>query len=190
MEWKVRNQAWVPCSFPLMGIIPPQEIPIEVSTPTVVRTERLGQLTGNPDPENLPSLNATDSVEWAGSGVVGTDLGANTDHPDHNGRLFIFFGDVPRDGRTDGPAQDADLVGWTADPRNMLRPGGFTLHPVKNGQYFDPFTVDGIGILPTNRTPTGAFSYESKVYVFGMGRPRGSFDTRHARAPPHHRSRE
>jgi hypothetical protein len=164
VEWKVRNQAWVPCSFQLMGIIPPQEIPIEVRTPTVVRTERLGQLTGNPDPENLPSLNATDSSEWARSGVVGTDLGANTDH---NGRLFIFFGDVVPGNPNGSPARDTDLVGWTSDAE--LRPGGFTLHPVKTGQFFDPFSVDsGIGILPINRTPTGAFSYEAKAYVFGL----------------------
>jgi hypothetical protein len=164
VEWKVHNQAWVPCSFPLMGTTPPQEIPIEVSTPTVVKTERLGQLTGNPDPENLPSLNATDSGEWAGSGVVGTDLGANTDH---NGRLFIFFGDVVPGNPNGSPARDTDLVGWTSDAG--LRPGGFTLHPVKAGQFFDPFSVDsGIGALPINRTPTGAFSYESKAYVFGI----------------------
>jgi hypothetical protein len=164
VEWKVRNQAWVPCSFPLMGIMPPQEIPIEVRTPTVVRTERLGQLTGDPDPENLPSLNATGSGEWAGSGVVGTDLGANTDH---NGRLFIFFGDVVPGNPNGSPARDTDLVGWTSDAG--LRPGGFTLHPVKAGRFFDPFSIDsGIGTLPRDRTPTGAFSYESKVYVFGI----------------------
>ena len=173
VEWKVRNQAWAPCSFPLMGIIPPQEIPLEVMTPTVVKTERLGQLTGNPDPENLPSLNAKGSVEWAGSGVEGVDLGANTDH---NGRLFIFFGDtVPGNGPAvpgnpaDVPARDTDLVGWTSD--TVLRPGGFTLHPVKAGagQYFDPFSVDSaIGTLPNGRTPTGAFSYGGRVYVFGI----------------------
>ena len=164
VEWKVRNQAWVPCPFPLMGIIPPQEIPLEVGAPTVVRTERLGQLTGNPDPGNLPSLNSTGSAEWAGSGVVGTDLGANTDH---NGRLFVFFGDVVPGNPNGSPARDTDLVGWTSDVG--LRLGGFTLHPVKAGQFFDPFSVDsGIGVLPTDRTPTGAFSYESKAYVFAL----------------------
>lgn len=173
VEWKVRNQAWVPCSFPLMGIIPPQEIPIEVRAPTVVRTERLGQLTGNPDPDNLPSLNKTDSAEWAGSGVVGTDLGANTDHNVLNAlgqmenRLFIFFGDVVPGNPNGSPARDTDLVAWTSD--EGLRPGGFTLHPVKAGSFFDPFRVDnGIGVLPINRTPTGAFSYKSKAYVFAL----------------------
>ena len=159
VEWKVRNQAWVPCSFPLMGTVPPQEIPLGGEIPAVIKTERLGQLTGSPDPGNLPSLNATNSGEWAGSAVEGTDLGANTDH---NGKLFIFFGDV-----APGNSPGEDLVGWTSD--SELRPGGFTLHPVKAGRIFDPFSVDsGIGIPPLDRTPTGAFSYGSKAYVFAL----------------------
>lgn len=159
VEWKVRNQAWVPCSFPLMGLIPPRQIPLGTGIPVVISTERLGQLTGSPDPENLPSLNATGSSEWAGSRMEGTDLGANTDH---NGNLFIFFGDV-----APGNSPGEDLVGWTQDVK--LRPGGFTLHPVKAGRFFDPFSVDsGVGILPLDRTPTGAFSYESKAYVFAL----------------------
>jgi len=164
VEWKVRNQAWVPCSFPLMGTLSPNVVPTRVTTPTVLRTERLGQLTGSTDPERLPILNNIHGGEWRGSGVEGTDLGANTDH---NSKLYIFFGDVVPGNPAGLPARDTDLVGWTSD--TVLRLGGFMLHPVKGGLYFDPFSVDsGIGILPINRTPTGAFSYGSRAYVFGL----------------------
>src|SRR5579872_1851771 len=167
VEWKVNNRAWVPCPYPILGT-PAAPIASPANLPKVLRTERIGQLTGSRDPEGKPVLNSTDSGEWNGAGIDGVDLGANTEH---NGTLFVFFGDVPRGSRTDGPVQDADLVGWTVD--RALRPGGFTLHPVKSGQYFDPFTVDhGIGILPTDRTPTGAFSYVlstgALAYVFGL----------------------
>jgi hypothetical protein len=164
VEWKVRNQAWVPCSFPLMGTLPTHVVPRHVTAPTVIRTERIGQLTGSTDPEHLPILNDPNTGEWQGAGVQGTDLGANTDH---KGKLHIFFGDVVP-GSASGPAaRDTDLVAWTTDAE--LRPGGFTLHPVKAGRSFDPFTVDaGIGVLPIGNTPTGAFSYEDRAYVFGL----------------------
>jgi hypothetical protein len=164
VEWKVRNQPWVPCPFPLAGLAAPLGLPAETRSPTVVQTERLGQLTGSPDPADLPVLNAPGSGEWAGSGVQGTDLGASTDH---NGRLYIFFGDVVPGNPDGSPARDTDLVGWTSE--TALRPGGFALHPVKAGSFFDPFSVDSnVGILPIARTPTGAFSYGSKAYVFGL----------------------
>src|SRR5262249_41051158 len=77
------------------------------------------------------------------------------------------FGDVVPGNPGGSPARDTDLVGWTSDA--MLRTGGFRLHPVKAGQFFDPFSVDsGIGILPRDRTPTGAFRYWPKAYVFGI----------------------
>lgn len=45
--------------------------------------------------------------------------------------------------------------------------GGFHLHPVMNGRYFDPFKVEGpIGVLLEDQTPTGSFSYGGRVYVF------------------------
>ena len=164
VEWKARNQAWVPCSFPLMGTFPQHTIPARVTAPTVMSTERLGQLTGSTDPERLPILNGPQRTEWAGAGVEGTDLGASTDH---NGRLFIFFGDVVPGNPDGAPALNTDLVGWTSD--GALQPGGFVLHPVKAGRFFEPFTVDsGIGPLPGDRTPTGAFSYAGRAYVFAL----------------------
>jgi len=76
----------------------------------VVGTERIGQLTGSArtvgefslttDWTNWPLLNETNRF-----GVNGIDLGANTEH---NGRLYIFFGDVAIDG-------NPDAVCWTTD---------------------------------------------------------------------------
>ena len=59
--------------------------------------------------------------------------------------------------------------------------GGFHLHPVMNGQDFDPFTVEGpIGVLPGDETPTGAFSYGGRVYVFiWVGKDHPNLDAAH-----------
>jgi hypothetical protein len=140
-------------------------IPAVVDTPTVMSTQRIGQLTGAPDPQNLPSLNPPDAGEWAGCGVTGTDLGACAKSGD---RLYFFFGDTLPGDTSGGPAKpNTDLVAWTDD--SELQPGGFKLHPVKDGRWFDPFTLDsGIGSLPMGQTPTGAFSYEDKVYVIAL----------------------
>jgi hypothetical protein len=163
VEWKVGNKAWAPCPFPLMGTPPSQGTPIQSKVPIVLRTDRIGQLTGTVDPGNLPIMNHAGSGEWQGAGVSGTDLGASTEH---DGKLFIFFGDTVPGNPNGSPAWDTDLVAWTSDI--ALRPGGFTLHPVKEGRFFDPFRVDSIGTLPNSLTPTGAFSYGSRVYVFGL----------------------
>jgi hypothetical protein len=81
-------------------------------------TERIGQLTGSSrtvgelslttDWTNRPLLNETSRF-----GVNGIDLGANTEH---NGRLYIFFGDVAIDG-------NPDAVCWTTDT-DVQRKGG------------------------------------------------------------------
>jgi len=206
--WKVKNNWWMLCPFPLEKS--------QVSSFSQVRpiyvlsTVHVGQLTGSKDPEGWTLLNG-DTRYW---GVPGVDLGANTER---DGKLFFFFGDVPRGERTDGPVQDADLVAWTDATEvlthgghelagdNFVLPhddtpvqgqrdwrfcvkcntmffdghpdnkgacstgsgGGFHLHPVMNGQYFDAFTVEGsIGITGTLETPTGAFCYSGKTYVF------------------------
>ncbi|MEJ7680540.1 MAG: hypothetical protein WKG06_22345 [Segetibacter sp.] len=99
--WKAQNGWWSPCPFPLetSSLTPAGSIQL-------VGTGRLGQLTGTQDPENKPLLNNT--LAW---GVPGADLGANTVHSDR--KLYIFFGDVVRGDRIEGPRQDADLVAWT-----------------------------------------------------------------------------
>jgi hypothetical protein len=172
VEWKVHNQPFVPCGLPVMGTPPDQGAS---GGAIVVRTERVGQLTGSKDPGTLPILNSTNLVEeWQGAGVEGVDLGANTEH---NGRLHIFFGDtvpgvgpaVPGENPVGIARRDTDLVAWTDDA--TLRLGGFSLHPVRSGKGkpFDPFGVDGpIGTLPNSRTPTGAFSYGGRAYIFGL----------------------
>jgi hypothetical protein len=125
-------------------------------------TTRITQLTGGYDPEAKPVLN--DSVPWR---VAGVDLGANTEH---NGRLYFFFGDVVPTGGSSWPPYDSDLIAYTED--SSPEPNGFRLRPVTRDGAFYPFTVHvpggppkGIQLLQ-NDTPTGAFSYAGKVYVF------------------------
>ncbi len=135
--------------------------------PEVV-TRRLAQLTGDYDPEGLPHVNFTGA--W---GVEGADLGANTDH---DGRLFIFFGDVPQ--RQTGrrwPPHDADLIVYikagpfsgSSGPKTERETVAkqIRLTPILRDGLFDPFT-EAEGILGTNETPTGAFSHGGRVYVF------------------------
>jgi hypothetical protein len=163
VQWKVQSQPWMPCGLPVMGAASNGALLPSLSpNPVALRSERIGQLTGVKDPENLPHLYGD---ELQAAGALGMDLGANTIHDDK--RLYIFFGDtVPGVPRTSA-ARDTDLVGWSDDL--SLRPGGFTLHPVTDGGHFDPFSVDsGVGSLPNSRTPVGAFSYGGKVYVFGL----------------------
>ena len=180
-HWRIRDAGrwWTPCRFPSVPTGGPFEI---------VSTTRLGQVTGSQDPQHRPLLNC-DTTPW---GVRGTDLGANADHTDGDGRLYIFFGDVVGEDppRPLAPPHDADLVAWTTassaealvqhvpgagdcaiqavlDPyRTFFDPFGVTR------TFFDPFTVSGpdggepIGPLLTNETPVGAFSFNGRMYVF------------------------
>jgi hypothetical protein len=83
---------------------------------TVLLVERLGQLTGSVgpslpeprDPEGRPLL--TETGRW---GVRGVDLGACTEH---DGRLFVFFGDS-----FDPP--HADPICWSDDEAPLTRGG-------------------------------------------------------------------
>ncbi len=85
----------------------------------VVGNERIGQLTGSARIVGELSL-TTDWTHWpllnetSRFGVNGIDLGANTEH---NGRLYIFFGDVAIDG-------SPDAVCWTTDGV-VQRTGGY-----------------------------------------------------------------
>jgi hypothetical protein len=113
------------------------------------------QITGDYDPEGLRHINCTG--QW---GIEGTDLGVSVEH---QGNVFIFFGDVPS-------ANDADPIVCTTDLDP--EPHGFQLHPILQGgpgTCFRPFNVKGLsnkGYLGTNETPTGAFSYGDRLYVF------------------------
>jgi hypothetical protein len=90
----------------------PNGAPVEV-----LSVDRVGQLTGSHDPEGWVLLNGDTSL-W---GVAGVDLGCNTEH---EGRLFIFSGDVVPGVRADGPRRDADFVGWTDATDIVASPGG------------------------------------------------------------------
>jgi hypothetical protein len=158
VEWKVNNGPWVPCPVALTPQPPPPPPPPGVPA-IVLETTRVAQLTGDRDPENLPIINPTKN--W---GVAGVDLGANTEH---DGKLCFFFGDVVTPGGTGAPPRDADLVAYAED--RQVGPGGFTLHPTLNGGFFDPFKVQPPFGIPLNRrTPTGAFSFGGRVYVFAV----------------------
>ena len=98
-----------------------------MSTDVLVSTRRVGQLTGTTDAgaehpswplpvdaEQWPLL--TDTGRW---GVIGVDLGANTEH---GGRTYVFFGDVAQN-RSSGLPDNADLVAWIDDPE-VLEHGG------------------------------------------------------------------
>jgi len=101
----------------------------------VLSTVRIGQLTGSTrvsdpkwehsvDPMQWPLLN--DTGRW---GVIGVDLGANTEHSD--GRLYFFFGDVAVEWDPNFPGysgdpqiiKESDLVAWT-DDTEVFRHGG------------------------------------------------------------------
>ena len=145
-------------------------VPAALGTPRHVpgSTRRLAQLTGDYDPEGLPHHNLT--TPW---GVEGADLGANTEH---EGRLFIFFGDVPqRQTGRNWPPHDADLIAYVnnrtnnpgsgaGSPRTIER-GEIRLVPVLRDGLFHPFT-EAEGIPGSNETPTGAFSHGGRAYVF------------------------
>jgi hypothetical protein len=93
-----------------------------------VQTKRIVQLTGDYDPENLPHFNNT--LQW---GVEGTDLGANTEH---EGKLFIFFGDVPQVPPNDQPIKyDADFIAYINNIE--IPPGGNLIAAKQLDNQFD-----------------------------------------------------
>ena len=121
-------------------------------------TRRVCQLTGDDDPEKLVHLNKTG--KW---GIGGTDMGIPVEH---NDRLYIFLGDVPSVEGKPNP-NDADPIVFTTD--TSPEPNGFEIIPILKGgpdPSFKPFTYKGRKYLGTNETPTGAFSYNSRCYVF------------------------
>jgi hypothetical protein len=149
-------------------------------------TERVAQLTGLEwplDPKHpTPTRNP-----MRGWGAQGVDLGANAEH---DGKQFFFFGDVTLPAgvyATDDlfadpdqyPPPDGDLIAFTE--ARHVDGDGFSLTAItrhgprpasQDGDIspFHPFTAERIGPLGTNETPTGAFSYGGRCYVFaGVG---------------------
>jgi hypothetical protein len=120
-------------------------------------TKRIAQITGERDPEGFPHVNFTE--RW---GVQGADLGANTTF---NGRLFIFFGDVPGAPGQPSRPPDVDLIAHSSS----ANPDALRLEAVRDQDGgFHPFAISGIGALPREQTPTGAFAYGEHLYVFAF----------------------
>jgi hypothetical protein len=180
VQWTGDSQATETRSF----LLPSATIQAKRAGDTV----RVAQLTGVKwpvDPEHpIPTRNPMRG--WGGNGV---DLGANAEH---DNKLFFFFGDVTLaegvysndDLHADPdqyPPYDGDLIAFT-EARHVAD-DGFSLTAVtrhgprpasQDGEIspFHPFTVERIGPLGTNETPTGAFSYEGRCYVFAcVGNP-------------------
>lgn len=146
-------------------------------------TERLAQISGDYDPENLTHFNFTGA--W---GVDGVDLGANTEH---DGRTYIFFGDVPlQHGRT-WPPLNSDLVafldeapfpagGQLASARqgpNQLdvffigEDGGLYVSWVVDGGIWQgPLRISRKAVAPPGGGVTAAHQTSDQLDVFFIGR--------------------
>jgi hypothetical protein len=114
----------------------------------LIGTERIGQLTGSTDSTTSPDRPRpwplpVDSQGWpllqdtGAWGVVGVDLGANTEHSD--GRLYFFFGDVATSVDS-GNQLNTDLVAWT-DDTYVHRHGG---HLALGWTFVLPFQPTGV----------------------------------------------
>ena len=98
------------------------------------------------DAEQWPLL--TDTGKW---GAAGADLGANTEH---NGRTYIFFGDVATS-RGSGIPINADMVAWI-DDQDVLFHGGHLALGWNFILPFQPTSVQGqtgLAILRKMRQP-------------------------------------
>ena len=90
----------------------------------LLSTRRVGQLSGTSDPNTWP--NRVDAQDWPllndtrKWGAIGFDEGANTEH---EGRLYIFTGDVNPATWDDNTPLNSDLVAWT-DENKILAHGG------------------------------------------------------------------
>ena len=113
-----------------MAAVPAQSLPQAF-------TRRLIQVSGRTDPDGL--YHYQDTSQW---GIEGVDLGSSTVH---DGRTYIFFGDVPRVGRNDGPEENADAIGVIDD---VGVPVGAALATGRQGEdQSDVFFVGANGAL-------------------------------------------
>jgi hypothetical protein len=146
-------------------------------------TKRIAQMTGDYDPEGLPHFNTTGG--WA---VHGVDLGANTEH---DGRTFIFFGDVPVGSLTGWPPHNSDLVAFIEDvpfPRaahltaarqsdNQIdvffigHDGGlYVSWLVSGGIWQGPLRISRKGVAPPGGSVAAAKQADDLLDVFFIGR--------------------
>jgi len=109
-------------------------------------TTRLAQLTGNYDPEFLTHFASTDV--W---GVDGVDLGANTVH---DGKTFIFFGDVPLQAGRTWPPYNSDFVACMEDVPFLA--GGSLASARQSDHQLDVFFIGTDGALYVSWVIDGA----------------------------------
>jgi hypothetical protein len=120
--------------------------------------ERLVAMTGTRGTGTLPPRYDTTQV-----GLTGTDLGIPVVH---GARLYFFFGDCDGDEDDDSVMdQDADPIAWTVEPPNAAG-GPYLNFLVGSGGRFHRLHVDGLPRLGNFEVPTGAFSYDGRLYVF------------------------
>jgi hypothetical protein len=109
----------------------------------VLSTTRIGQLTGSTRLNEPKWEDSVDAMGWpllnetGRWGVMGADLGANTEYGD--GRLYFFFGDVAVEQDSHHPffsynPNNSDFVAWT-DDKTILQHGG---HLAQGWNFFLP----------------------------------------------------
>ena len=119
---------------------------------------RICQLTGVVGNAGRPARFDTTQI-----GLIGTDLGVPVWH---QGRLYLFFGDCAGDDDDDNVMEaDADPIAWTTE--GPEEPAGPLLHWLMgSGGFFHRLHMDGLPPLTNFEVPTGAFSYQGRLYVF------------------------
>jgi hypothetical protein len=169
--------------FAILGTIASSLLmPIAAQPPGTVTTTRIGQVSGRLDPDGL--FHYQDTGQW---GIEGVDLGASTVH---QGKTFIFFGDVPRVGRSSGPIQDADAIGVIDDIRvpapAQIAAGTQTANQsdaffigsngalyvagvVGGGHWFHPFQISVAGLAPAGGCVATARQLDHQLDVFFIG---------------------
>ncbi len=119
---------------------------------------RLSQLTQDADPTGRPHPGPTTQI-----GLFGTDLGVPVEH---EGRLYLFFGDATTEGGDTDPAHDP--IAWltTSDPEDLEdRAPDLEWLTNENG-VFHPLFLVGSGGMGLFEVPTGGFSYDGRLGVF------------------------
>jgi hypothetical protein len=121
------------------------------------KAHRICQLTQDWEPTDRPHPGNTTPI-----GITGTDLGIPVEH---NGRMYLFFGDCRE---APDVTTDADPIAWTTDDDpDDLETWPLDLHWILgNDGKFRRLAVNGLPPLENFEVPTGAFSYEGRVYLF------------------------
>jgi hypothetical protein len=118
-------------------------------------TQRICQLTGGGDPQNLPHPNDTTRFS-----LLGTDLGTSFDqvvNGEH--RTYFFFGDTTtKEGDSTG-----DAIAYTTD--DQPAPEGLHLQFIMGDEQWRRLIIPGVS-LEAFEVPSGGFSCDGRIYVF------------------------